>query len=366
MRMHILFPLLFLPWIGASQTATNTLGSLVDSFLQVYQVPAIAVSVIKSDTILFGLAGKKRMDNAASIDFQSKFHLGSNTKALTSMLAAHLVESGHIQWSSLLQEIVPELKSKVHPAYPPITLESLLSHRAGIHPFEDDASKEWRNIPKEADKAPNSKLAFSQYALQLAPAKNQDKNHLYSNGGYIIAALMLEAATGKPYKQLIKELIDKAHLKGYLGFPNQESDNGTFGHRHKMGQYRSIPPHKTFDVPSYFAPAGHFSMDIVHFSKLLQYHLRGLQGKSNILSSNSYQKLHYSLPDYGLGWYNGKVGDTDQWFSYHGGSLGTFSSAAFLCAERNIAIAILINSDDKKTNELKNELRKRLWLAFRE
>lgn len=81
-------------------------------------------------------------------------------------------------------------------------------------------------------------------------------------------------------------------------------------------------------------------------------HLEGLLGKDNILQSSTYKKLHYGLEKYSLGWYNGNIGDTNQKFSYHGGSLGIYSSAIMVSADREVAMTILINSDDKMTAEL--------------
>lgn len=74
--------------------------------------------------------------------------------------------------------------------------------------------------------------------------------------------------------------------------------------------------------------------------------------------------LHYGFPNYALGWYNGQIGDTEQRFSYHGGSLGTFSSAVILSADRQVAIVILINADGKQVTRLKTELRKALWEQY--
>ena len=93
-------------------------------------------------------------------------------------------------------------------------------------------------------------------------------------------------------------------------------------------------------------------------------HLKGLMGESKFLNPETFQKLHFGFPDYSLGWYNGNIVETDQKFSYHGGSLGTFSSAVIISSDRKLAIIILINSDDKNTNKLKNELRTKLWQEY--
>ena len=42
-----------------------------------------------------------------------RFHLGSDTKAMTALLAAMLVEEGKIRWNSTMLEVFPELAAKM-------------------------------------------------------------------------------------------------------------------------------------------------------------------------------------------------------------------------------------------------------------
>ena len=84
-----------------------------------------------------------------------------------------------------------------------------------------------------------------------------------------------------------------------------------------------------------------------------------------MLSASTYQYIHYELPAYGLGWYNGFIGDSEQRFSYHGGSIGSYSSAVFLSRDHEIGIVILINADGKKVTEVKNLIREELWDTYK-
>ena len=347
-----------------AQSNQNELDSIVNQFRLAYNVPAISASVIKIDTILYGISGFKRYEENKKIDKYSKFHLGSNTKAITSMVAAKLVEKGIIKWDTKLVEAIPELKNSIKKEYINITLEQLLSHRAKVSPFEKDTSKEWRGMPKSISNKKNQKLVFAKYALNLKPSYSKKTNHLYSNGGYIIAALLLEAKSGKTWETLVDDLFKKIIVDYYVGFPSQESINGTYGHKKNGKKYKLVQPNKEYPLENYFAPAGNISLNIIGFSKLIQLHLQGLMGSNNYLISNSYQKLHFGLEKYALGWYNGNIGDTEQKFSYHGGSLGTFSSAVIISADRKVAIIILVNADDKNVNQLKNELRVHLWNKY--
>ena len=63
---------------------------------------------------------------------EDRFHLGSDTKAFTSLLAGQFVEAGKLRWDSTLAEVFPEVKDKMDAEFAKITLEQLLSHAGGL------------------------------------------------------------------------------------------------------------------------------------------------------------------------------------------------------------------------------------------
>lgn len=335
-----------------------------------YQVPGLAIALIRPDTFYIGLSGNKQVGKDMPIKKNDLFHLGSNTKAFTAFLAAYWVEQGAIKWSNKLMEVVPELDLPAYEAYRHITLEQLLSHRAGIAAFESASSKEFRAIPKDIQTHEDPRLTFAQVALSFPPSTAEQKNHLYSNGGYILAALMLERATGLSYEKLLQKLGEKLNLKLSFGFPNTPPNANILGHRRRFfgrlnrRPYRSLDVNNSFRMQPFFAPAGDVSTSIHDLALWVQYHLRGLLGAGTLIEAEAYHKLHYGLADYGLGWYNGIIGDGPDQFSYHGGSLGTFSSAVMLSADRKIGIVILVNAESKQVQRLKEELRVELWKSF--
>ena len=355
--------LFFIGFMHVANSENGTLNRLANAYLKEYKVPGIAISVIKSDQIYYGVAGVKKHGESEKIALDSKFQIASNSKAITATIAALMVQQGKIAWDSKLLEIVPDLKGKIRNAYLNITLEELLSNRAKVQPFEEDDSQEWKGMPSSFS-TENSKYEFAEYALNLEPKTNLDKNHSYSNGGFIIAALMLEKSSGKSWAELVEQFNQTFEVDTFLGFPNQEDVSGTFGHKKKFGKYRAVKPKDEQNFQFDFSPAGNLSISIADLTSIIRNHLEGLMGQDNVLKSTTYKKLHYGFKDYSLGWYNGHIGDTSQKFSYHGGSLGTFSSAIMLSADRETAIIILINSDDKKTTELKNNLREELWKKY--
>ncbi|MBX2874707.1 MAG: beta-lactamase family protein, partial [Saprospiraceae bacterium] len=182
--------------------SNDILDDIADRYQLAYKVPGLAIAVVQPDTFYIGLGGNRQSGKDMPIEVNDLFHIGSNTKAFTAFLAAHLVEQGIANWSDKLLEVVPELDQPKYQAYRTVTLEQLLSHRAGIAPFESASSKEFRAIPKDIQTHDNPRLTFARVALSFAPRTPEKKNHLYSNGGYILAALMLERLTHSTYEEL--------------------------------------------------------------------------------------------------------------------------------------------------------------------
>lgn len=352
MLTHVLF--------GYSQELS--LNDIAQSYLDKYKVPGLAISVIKPDTIYYGVAGVKRVGYSDQIDLDSKFQIASNTKSITATIAALLVEKGDIEWQTKIVDVIPELKGKILTEYESVTLEDLLSNRANIQPFETDNSDEWKNIPTSIESSSNTKLEFAEYAMNLDPVELKDKDHSYSNGGFIIAALALEKSSGQSWNSLIELFNQEFMVSVHSGFPKQFDSKQTYGHKKRLGKYKAVEDE--YDFRFDFSAAGNVSASIRDLSSYMAQHLDGILGNDNVISAQTYKQLHYGFDNYSLGWYNGNIGDTEQKFSYHGGSLETFSSAIIVSADRKVAVVILVNADNKNVNELKTKLRTEMWETF--
>jgi CubicO group peptidase (beta-lactamase class C family) len=66
------------------------------------------------------------------VGIEDRFHIGSDSKAFTSLLAGQFVEDGRLRWDSTLAEVFPELKDKMDAEFAKITLQELLSHSSGL------------------------------------------------------------------------------------------------------------------------------------------------------------------------------------------------------------------------------------------
>lgn len=111
----------------------------VDSIRKAYNIPEISYAVIDNkSTLEIAALGKHSIDLADTATLKDRFHIGSNTKAMTAFIIAKYVEKGKLNWTTKFFNVFPEWIENSKPEYANITLQDLLSHRAGIQPFQGE------------------------------------------------------------------------------------------------------------------------------------------------------------------------------------------------------------------------------------
>ncbi len=179
-----------------------------DSIRIAYNIPEINYAVIDSKIILecsaLGKHSIKLLDTATLND---RFHIGSNTKAMTAFVIAKYVEKEKLKWATKFFDIFPEWKSNSKEDYYNITLQDLLSHRSKIQAFQGDNDPA---IPDLKGTKQEKRSQFGKFVLTLNPVEINSTNKFnYSNAGYTLATLMLEKVTQKSWEELVEKVINK-------------------------------------------------------------------------------------------------------------------------------------------------------------
>src|SRR5690554_7237522 len=92
MKRFLILPILLTIVLGFSQTTSPLLDSFTENIRKEYNIPALAAAYITTDSIYYGVSGTTQITNHQKVTLQNKFHLGSNTKAITSFIAMRLIE----------------------------------------------------------------------------------------------------------------------------------------------------------------------------------------------------------------------------------------------------------------------------------
>ena len=287
-------------------------------------------------------SGHHRIDDPntkTQSDTRDLFHLGSNTKAITSFIAATLVEQNKISWDTKFFELFPTWLSMSNPAYEDITLQQLLSHQAGIPAYTE--GREFDVLPPFEGEKEQQRKEFVQHVLRSKPLGPIGTSYHYSNAGYSLAAVMLEKVSGKTWEGLVTDIIgDQLGMRYKLGWPNYNDTTQPFGHWIENGRIRALMPDNPYKL-NLIQPGTDLSMPATDYAKFVQFHLNGLLGQDNELKATTYKFLHFGIKDYAIGWNNGLIGEKP--VSFHIGSAGTFYTYSLIDTTEKRAYIIMMN-----------------------
>jgi CubicO group peptidase (beta-lactamase class C family) len=322
--------------------------------------PGAAGIVVSQDEIVDeAVVGVHRLGTEVPITLDSKFHTGSNAKAMTAAVCASLVERGLLRWETTPLDVFTELSGNILPAYRKITLEMLLRHMAGINSYTDDEAEDYVLPPLNGVPVEEYTSMFSKWLLQkLAPVNEPGTEFSYSNAGYSIAAAMAEVVSGQTWAALMQKYIfDPLDIEGVAGkgWPAKHDPAQPWGHIYKNGELVPHPPDDDYQLEEFLAPAGDVCLSIVDYGKFLQMNLNGLRGGETILTADSIRYLHNDGNDgRGLGWGVGTLKTIENLgiFSSHGGSAGTFICLAAISHQMDLAVGLFTNFDAEEFIDL--------------
>jgi len=345
---------------GALPATVSPSGSAERQARELVAAGAPGAAVLRLDAAgpHLGVAGERALGGGEPVTADDRWHLGSNTKAMTAVLVARLVEAGILEWEDTVERWLAELDP--HPAYQRATLPQLLAHRSGL-PANAEPAVMMALFGADALRDPVADRR-SYAASVLGPADGMTAGvsagvaarpgdpapFLYSNAGYVVAGAMLEAATGASWESLMETWVWEplGITTGGFGPP----PHGVQGHRaDPEGRLTPLPPSAFADNPPALGPAGRAHMTLADYGRFLQAVLDGArdQGDPGFLSAASWTRLLSPMegpqapgdPAYGLGW--GVLEDGR--FLQHAGSNGLWFVRARLEPAEERAVVVAVN-----------------------
>ena len=322
------------------------LASIVDSLRLAWNMPAMggAIVTLEDGMTAVAVAGTRRASGGAAVTTNDLWHLGSNTKAMTSLLAAVAVSQERIQWTTTVAQAFPEL-SNIRPEYQDVTLLDVLSHQSGFP--RDVAPVVYASGPTAAVQ----RAATVTWAVQQPPVSPYG-TYEYSNVAVIIASAMVERAFGMSY-----EAAMAVHIHAPLGM----ADAG-WGPQAAFGSTTQPVPHvwdsgawlalEGYDIPPANNSSGRAHMPLATWGRFIHEILRIEAGNSTVATAAIAQQTTTAVvpvipgSSYGLGWgvstrpwANGKV-------LFHDGSNGANHSLTFVAPVLGVAFLVTTNGYD--------------------
>jgi CubicO group peptidase (beta-lactamase class C family) len=123
----------------AAEQHVDDVSSVLADSVKKYKLPGMAAAIVEGEHLTsLGAAGVRCRGHEERITTDDLFHIGSDTKSMTATLIALLVEEGKLRWNGTPVEVFGNRGIKeIDPAWQHVTLEELLTHRAGVRPNPD-------------------------------------------------------------------------------------------------------------------------------------------------------------------------------------------------------------------------------------
>ncbi len=348
-----LFSLLFL---GISTTAQGLseqqIDSLVEKTMKTFEVPGIAVAVLKEGEVIHRKGyGTRSLVDGGKVDENTLFGVASNTKAMTSAALAMLIDEEKLEWDTKVTEIIPEFKLYDPYVTSEFTVRDLLTHRSGLGLGAGDLMVWPSNNTTKKDE-----LIYN--LRYLKPVSSFRSQYDYDNLLYIVAGVIVERVSGQDYETFIEENIfeplgmDRSAVNYNL---IEDKSNVIDGHAPTDGKL--VPVGLSFTEAA--NPAAGVYSSVADMSKWVQAQLNGGKYGENLEKELFSERQHREMwkpqtltgtgkgdynthfKAYGLGWFLSDVNGYLE-VTHTGGLLGIVSQVTMI-PELDLGIIVLTN-----------------------
>jgi CubicO group peptidase (beta-lactamase class C family) len=348
-----------------------SLDASLEPYLERYGLPALAAAVARDGKIVAaGAVGTRRAGTDIPVTVNDRFHLGSDTKAMTALLAAMLVEEGKLRWDSTAAEVFPELADRMDPGRRKVTLVQLLSHTSG-EPSDNQALSDLL----DKSLAQDGNLDELRYWLvrEWVPqplAATPGTTFAYANMNYVIAGAMIERVGGRTWDELITERVFTPLELRSAGLGCQASlgrVDAPLSHAIVDGETKPYLAGPNCDNPPILGPAGIAHMSVLDFARWAAWNAgQGKRGPT-LVQPETLRRLHTRVismppkPDapagtppggwYALGWGELAVDWAPEPLLYHGGSNGKNLAHVWVEPSRDVALVLMTNIGGARADE---------------
>jgi D-alanyl-D-alanine carboxypeptidase len=326
-------------WLAA---ALDYLPRFIEHQMRVTEQPGCTLAVAhKGRVVLERAFGQADLATGEALTPRHRFRVASHSKSFTAAGVLKLREAGRLKLDDRIGAFVPGLHPKVAAA----TLGQLLSHTAGVVRDGADAGQ-W------SDRRPFLDAAALRADLLGGPVLEANTRLKYSNHGYGLVGLAIEAITGEPYADWIaREIVAAAGLAETApdapiaaGTPFARGHSAKLPLGHRVVIPGANPTHALAAATGFVSTAG----DLARFFASL-----APDAKKSVLTPASRREMtRRQWPDayaaaprwYGLGTISGDL-DGWAWCGHTGGFQGTLTRTANVPSQA-LTVSVLTNAAD--------------------
>ncbi len=199
-----LWLLLILAVVSYSQPVTSAqIDRIVEQAMTVFDVPGIAVAVVKDGKVIHSRGyGVRSVNTGQKVDENTLFAIASNTKAFTAASLGILVDEGKLKWEDKVIDYIPELRLYNSYVTENFIIKDLLTHRSGMGLGAGDLMI-WPGSP---DFTKDDVIHNLRYLRQTSQFRTK---YDYDNLLYIVAGEVVARVSGTSWEEFVESRIMK-------------------------------------------------------------------------------------------------------------------------------------------------------------
>lgn len=321
----------------------DAVDAYISAKMEELDIPGAALVIVQGDQIVhlqaFGVADS----SGRPVRPQTPFFTGSTGKSFTALAIMQLVKAGKINLDAPVQTYLPWFRVADADASARITVRQLLNMNSGIP--QSIGQEQIANFDLRDSAIENNVRALVNVDLIAQPGQRYE----YSNANYVTLGMIVQAVSGQSYESYITEHIFKPldMQNSFASKTEAQQDGLVVGYQKWFG----IPiasPNLPFSRGT--LPVGHLNMSVEDFGHYLIAQLNdGNYEGVSVLSPVGIAKLHHpaiQMPNstdfYAMGWEVQQYQDVQ--VIGHNGAVPGYTTGMFLVPEKNLAIALVMNT----------------------
>ncbi len=338
------------PPAAAGREPYPGLDAYVDSALKTWQVPGLALAVVRHDSVIYARGyGVREAGKPDPVDARTLFAIGSSSKAFTAAAVAMLVDEKKVDLDAPAARYLPTFQLFDPYASRELTVRDLLSHRSGLARGE----LVWYGSGYDRDE-------ILRHVRFLQPTWSFRSQFGYQNIMYIAAGQVVAHVDSTTWDEFIAKRIFAP-----LGMTASSTTQ-----RALAGQHDLASPHALVDDTlrvvriwrniDNAGPAGSINSTALDMAQWVRLQLgHGAYAGRRLVSDKLMDEMHtpqIAIPldtaarrlnpsthfsNYGMGWFLEDYRGREVW--QHGGNVDGFTALVAMLPEEQLGLVFLTN-----------------------
>jgi D-alanyl-D-alanine carboxypeptidase len=322
--------------------ALDYIPQWLDYQMRQSEQPGCAIAIAHRGKVILERAfGRADVVTGVLLTPRHRFRVASHSKTFSAAGVLRLREEGKLSLDDRAGRYVDGL----HPTIAGATIAQLLSHSAGIVRDGLD-SRQWQDV------RPFLSEAELRADLEAAPTIDANTRFKYSNHGFGLVGLVIEAVTGEPYRDWIRRAIIEPAGLDETGpdVPLPAGVPAARGHSARLPLGRRVvipgdnPSNALASATGFISTASDLARFLAQLDPAAEHSILSPASRREMIRPQ-WRYPHTDMERYyGLGTTSGKTAEW-QWFGHSGGFQG-FITRTVVLPEPQVAVSLLTNAVD--------------------